>query len=256
MKKKYLAILTVILSAAFFTGCQADMGNSANNNGGGETQAEGAGTESIPEQDSLEEIPAEYSSEQNDTSDIIQDSMEEVYKAIICDIDSNLIDPYGWQLDSNGDVYLGIHDFNGDNVPELIIGNFIAVAVYTYENGNAIKIADLYEPEEWGGINGLYYKDNHLILVNNGSGGSCYVCFTYDGEKYVTGIYDEYNPNKGLINGQQVTGEEYKQQFNLSELTNGSHIEYSKVYEQDGVNLVINDISTKIDNIDFQLLEW
>ncbi len=211
-------------------------------------------------EDILEEIPSEYSSEQNDTSDIIQDSMmdqtwEEAYKAILCDIDSNLIDPYGWEPDSNGDVYLGIHDFNGDNVPELIIGNLITVAVYTYENGNAIKIADLYELEEWGGINGLYYKDNHLILVNNGSGGSCYVCFTYDGEKYVTGIYDEYNPDKGLINGQQVTGEEYKQQFNLSELTNGSCIEYSKVYEQDGVNLAINDISTKMDHIDFQLLE-
>ncbi len=100
---------------------------------------------------------------------------EEVYKAILCDIDSNLIDPYGWQLDSNGDVYLGIHDFNGDNVPELIIGDSVAIAVYTYEKGNAVKVADLYEPEEWGGINGLYYKDNHLILVNNGSGGSCYL---------------------------------------------------------------------------------
>lgn len=40
MKKKYLAILTVILSAAFFTGCHVDMGNSVNNKDGGETQAE------------------------------------------------------------------------------------------------------------------------------------------------------------------------------------------------------------------------
>lgn len=201
-----------------------------------------------------ERIVSDDSKKVDSTS--MEKTWEEVYKAILCDIDSNLIDPYGWQLDSNGDVYLGIHDFNGDNVPELIIGNFIVVAVYTYENGNAIKIADLYEPEEWGGINGLYYKDNHLTLVNNGSGGSCYVCFTYDGEKYVTGIYDEYNSDKGLINGQQVTGEEYKQQFNLSELTNGNRIEYNKVYDQDGVNLVINDISTEIDIIDFQLLEW
>ncbi len=111
-------------------------------------------------EDILEEIPSEYLSEQNDTTDIIQDSIEdtnkvdnsinfeeermvsddpkkvdstsmdktweEVYKAILCDIDSNLIDPYGWQLDSNGDVYLGIHDFNGDNVPELIIGNGVS----------------------------------------------------------------------------------------------------------------------------------
>ncbi len=54
MKKKYLAILTVMLSAAFFTGCQMDKGNSVNNIGGGGTQAEEAGTESVPEQDSQE----------------------------------------------------------------------------------------------------------------------------------------------------------------------------------------------------------
>ncbi len=35
-----------------------------------------------------------------------------------------------------------------------------------------------------------------------------------------------------------------------------SSIEYGKVYDQDGVNLVINDISTEINIIDFQLLEW
>ncbi|MCH5339374.1 MAG: hypothetical protein J1E03_11375 [Acetatifactor sp.] len=186
----------------------------------------------------------------------VGESWEDAYKSIICDIDSKLVDPYNYNLGSNGDVYLGIHDFNNDDIPELVIGDFVSAAVFTYENGNAVKVADLYEPEEWGGINGLYYKDNHIVLVNSGSGGSGYVCFTYDEGEYVIGVYDDYNPDKGVINGKQVTGEVFRQQFNLAELTNNSRIEYSKINEEDGLILVVNGESTTIDNLDFQLLEW
>ena len=186
----------------------------------------------------------------------VGETWEESYKSIICDIDSNLVDPYNYNFESNGDVYLGIHDFNNDDIPELIIGDFVSAAVFTYENGNAVKVADLYEPEEWGGINGLYYKDNHIVLVNSGSGGSGYVCFTYDEGEYVIGVYDDYNPDKGVINGNQVTGEVFRQQFNLAELTNDSRIEYSKINEEDGLILVVNGESITIDNLDFQLLEW
>ena len=43
-----------------------------------------------------------------------------------------------------------------------------------------------------------------IILVNNGSDGSCYVCLScYDGE-YVTGIYDEYHPQTAAVNGKEV----------------------------------------------------
>ena len=186
----------------------------------------------------------------------VGESWEDVYKSIICDIDSNLVDPYNYNFETNGNVYLGIHDFNDDDIPELIIGDSVSVAVFTYEKGNAVKIADLYEPEEWGGINGLYYKDNHIVLVNSGSGGSGYVCFTYNEGEYVIGVYDDYNPDKGILNGNQVTGEVFKQQFNLAELTNNSRIEYSKITEESGNILVVNGESTAIDNLDFRLLEW
>ncbi|MCH5258030.1 MAG: hypothetical protein J1D87_12125 [Lachnospiraceae bacterium] len=186
----------------------------------------------------------------------VGETWEESYKSIICDIDSNLADPYNYNFGFNGNVYLGIHDFNNDDIPELIIGNSVSAAVFTYENGNAVKVADLYEPEEWGGINGLYYKDNHIVLVNSGSGGSGYVCFTYDEGEYVIGVYDDYNPDKGVINGNQVTGEVFRQQFNLAELTNNSRIEYSKINEEDGLILMVNGESITIDNLDFQLLEW
>lgn len=184
------------------------------------------------------------------------ESWEDAYISIIYDIDSNLADPYNYNLKSNGNVYLGIHDFNNDDIPELIIGDSVSAAVFTYENGNAVKITDLYEPEDWGGINGLYYKDNHIVLVNNGSWGSGYVCFTYDEGEYVIGVYDDYNPDKGVINGNQVTGEVFRQQFNLAELTNNSRIEYSKITKENEIILAVNGESTTIDNLDFRLLEW
>ena len=197
-------------------------------------------------------------SQEKSKSDVatVGESWEDAYKSIICDIDSNLADPYNYNFGSNGNVYLGIHDFNNDDIPELIIGDSVSVAVFTYESGNAVKIADLYEPEDWGGINGLCYKDNHIVLVNSGSGGSSYVCFTYYAGEYITGVYDDYNPDKGFINGNQVTGEVFRQQFNLAELTENSRIEYSKINEENEIITMVNGESTTIDDLDFQLLEW
>ena len=181
---------------------------------------------------------------------------EDAYRAIICNKDDNLADPYDLRIDSDIYVYLGIHDFNNDDIPELIIGDILSIAVFTYENGSVVKIADLYEPEEWGGINGLYFKDNHIILTSSGSQGSCYTCFTYREGEYITGIFDEYNPDRGFINGQQVTGEEFHRLFDLTRLADGRRIEYSRVYEENGVNVKIDDKNMVIDDLDFQLLKW
>ena len=186
------------------------------------------------------------------------ETWEEAYRIIIRNIDSNLSDPYNYNFGFNGHAYLGIHDFDDDGIPELIIGDAVSAAVFTYEDGNAVKVTDLYEPEDWGGINGLYYKDNHIVLVNNGSWGSGYVCFTYDESDggYVIGVYDDYNPDKGIINGEQVTGEAFRQQFPLAELTKNSRVEYSKITEKNEIILAVNGESTAIDDLDFQLLEW
>ena len=91
------------------------------------------------------------------------------------------------------------------------------MAIFTYTNGTSKKVADLYEPVNWGGINGLCYKDNKLLLVNAGSDGCGYVGFTYDKGKYLTGIYDDYNPEVATINEKKVKGEEFRKQFNLTE---------------------------------------
>ncbi len=108
MTKKLYFIVVALMSILALAACSVTEENNVS------TRYEGYN------EDILENDPKKVDSTSMDKT------WEEVYKAILCDIDSNLIDPYGWQLDSNGDVYLGIHDFNGDNVPELIIGNGVS----------------------------------------------------------------------------------------------------------------------------------
>ncbi|NBJ94660.1 hypothetical protein [Parablautia muri] len=114
---------------------------------------------------------------------------EDAYKEIVRNMESYLADPYSFRQESewaNSDAcigYIGTHDFDDDGVPELIIGDDKSIGIFACEGGMVKKIADLYEPEEWGRINGVQYKDNTIILINSGSDGSCYVCFSYqDGE--------------------------------------------------------------------------
>ena len=128
------------------------------------------------------------------------ENWEDAYKEIVRNMESYLADPYIFRQEPdrvNSDScigYIGIHDFDDDGVPELMIGDGVSIGIFTYEDGMAKKIADLYEPEVWGGINGVHYRENSIILVNSGSDGSCYVCLSYYDGEYVTGVYDEYHP--------------------------------------------------------------
>lgn len=119
-------------------------------------------------------------------SQCIVPEWEDSYKKIIRNMESYLADSYIFRQESDGIKsdscigYIGIHDFDDDSVLELIIGDDVSVGIFTYDNGIVKKIADLYEPEDWGCINGVHYKDNTVILINSGSDGSCYVamlCF-------------------------------------------------------------------------------
>ena len=194
---------------------------------------------------------------------------EDAYKEIVCNMESYLADPYilRQELDrADSDIcigYIGIHDFDDDGVPELIIGDTVSIGIFTYEDGMAKKIADLYEPEDWGGINGVHYRDNTIILVNSGSDGSCYVCLScYDGE-YATGVYDEYKPQMAVINGKEVTEEEFKKWFDIAGLLRDSSIPRSRIKKEDGIvtALVIDAFQKEdeyilIDDLDFSTIEW
>ncbi len=194
---------------------------------------------------------------------------EDAYKEIVRNMESYLADPYilRQEIDqADSDIcigYIGIHDFDDNGLPELIIGDTVSIGIFIYEDGMAKKIADLYEPEDWGGINGVHYRENTIILVNSGSDGSCYVCLScYDGE-YVTGIYDQYNPQMAVINGKEVIEEEFKKWFDTAGLSKDSSIPRSRIKKEDGIvtALVIDAIQKEdeyilIEDLDFGTIEW
>ena len=194
---------------------------------------------------------------------------EDAYKEIVRNMESYLADPYilRQEIDqADSDIcigYIGIHDFDDNGLPELIIGDTVSIGIFIYEDGMAKKIADLYEPEDWGGINGVHYRENTIILVNSGSDGSCYVCLScYDGE-YVTGIYDQYNPQMAVINGKEVIEEEFKKWFDTAGLLRDSSIPRSRIKKEDGIvtALVIDAIQKEdeyilIEDLDFGTIEW
>ena len=75
-------------------------------------------------------------------------------------------------------VYLGILDFDGDGIPELLAGDTITMAVFTFADGRIEKLADLYYPNTacWC-INGVYFKDNSVSVSCDGQDGSDFVDF-------------------------------------------------------------------------------
>lgn len=181
---------------------------------------------------------------------------EKEYKNIICNIENNLTDPYSLRNDLSLYVYIGVHDFDNDGIPELVIGDGISAAVFTYQEGQAQKIADLYEPESWAAINGLHFKNNTIILVSNGSDGSGYVCFTYDNGDYITGTYDDYNQDKAVMNEKLVTGEEFEACFDLEELLENSRVEYILKKVETEVFLEIDGESVAVKDLNFNLIMW
>lgn len=104
-------------------------------------------------------------------------------------------------------LYLGIHDFDNDGSPELIIGDPCSAAVFTFVDGEAQKLVDLCIPDLVWCINGLYASGNSISVQCNGADGSNFVNFGFLDNEYVIGIYTElcsdYNPP--LINGETGT---------------------------------------------------
>lgn len=76
------------------------------------------------------------------------------YLYIMCNMREYLADPHGDKenpavYDSmDQSVYLGLYDFNGDGVLDLLAGDAITTAVFTFADGQVEKLVDVKNPKE------------------------------------------------------------------------------------------------------------
>ena len=209
-----------------------------------------------------EDINSDGKDTNSDDIEDVNEAWQDAYRDIIRDRESYLVDPYDLRSYFDPYIYIGVHDFDHNGNLELIIGDGKSVAIFTYEKGKAEKVADLYEPVEWGVINRLSYKNNCIVIESHGNGsgdapgGNGYVCFTYEQGEYISGFYCDYDPKEATINEKPVSEEEFRQQFNLTELRENSKIEYSKINEDNEIILAGYDESIAIEELDLSLIEW
>ena len=100
---------------------------------------------------------------------------------------------------------------------ELIIGDMVTMAVFTYKDDQVEKIADLYYPDSTWCINGLFFREHSISLDRDGAGGGDFVNFGYMDGKYVLGLYSQLNmPSVITINGEESSLEEMDRIYTLN----------------------------------------
>ena len=190
---------------------------------------------------------------------------QDVYRQII------LSDPHNYlavELSSEIDMedrqlYLGIHDYDCDGTPELIIGDSWAAAVFTYADGQAEKLADLCIPDTVWCINGLYARGNSVSVQCDGAGGIDFVNFGFLDGEYVLGIYtglsDAYDPP--LINGKAGTIDQMNRIYptDYASYSENDRKELVRLVREDdrwAIHLSSGEILTLDESFDFDRLLW
>ena len=142
----------------------------------------------------------------NDPSSIGGSTWQEAYLSVIkCDRQLLLVDLDNARYPEDTYIYLGIHDFDGDGIPELIFGDGVSLAVFTYTEGRVGRIADLYFPGIVWCVNGIAIHGNGMSVMCDGSDGTDYVNFGYIDGEYVLGLYAPQAHMEPTINGEACT---------------------------------------------------
>lgn len=194
---------------------------------------------------------------------------QEAYLHIICHLQDYLADEYGNREiqdtdDPNGILgHLGIHDFDGDGTPELVAGDLRSMAVFTFSDGQAQKLTDLYYPDEIWGVNGVQFRDNSISITCSGSDGSDFVQFGYLDGEYMLGIYSEYRGCPDVfINGELSTLEEMNRIYPLdwNERADSELRERIRLVHQEGewiLKFCFSEQEATLDStFDFDLIKW
>lgn len=174
---------------------------------------------------SLEEVVlGEETAEWEDTGGWeAEAAWKRAYLYVICNMQEYLASPYKSRNDTvayqpvDEWVYLGIHDFDGDGTPELLAGNTMTMAVFTFTGGQLDKLADLYCPDAaYWRVDGVYFKGNSISV--GGADGSGFVNFEFEDGVYIVSfaerVHEEEKERIRLVHGESgwilqfQTGEE------------------------------------------------
>ncbi len=196
------------------------------------------------------------------------DTWQSAYLDIIRDLPSFLVDsdPDNYRLKdyynpNNNLVYLGIHDFDGDGVPEFLAGDTSSMAVFTFADGQAKKLYDLFYPESVWCIDGVSFKGNSISLGCSGSGGTAWVNFGFLDNQYLLGLYSEISNSAVMINGKESTLEElnkiYTTDYEKREET--EHKDRLRLINQDNVWILRFPSGQEVivnQDFDYSLIQW
>ena len=234
-KKTPFLLIALLLCACFLGACSKESAVVQPND---RTQPDNSAADknSLPRESVSPEPKADENETQTDTDEPL--TWQSAYLEIICHMEDylplNLSYPDKTDSRKNSiyydpdhkEGYVGIHDFDGNGIPELLAGDYMGMGVFTFSEGKAEKIADLYWPDyyDWC-INGAYFKDNSISLNCDGSTGSWFVCFGFVAGEYRLGRYYKYSSNPELkgngftdvtLNGEPSTREEMDTIYNTN----------------------------------------
>ena len=160
--------------------------------------------------------------------------------------------------------YFGLHDFDGDGTLELITGDGLGLAVFTYEDGQAKKLADLcpLDLSDIWCVDGVHFKDHSISAECDGSGGAYVINFGYVEGEYLLGHYNEQRMGPITINGREATREEMEQIYTLDydKIEEEEHRERLRLVNEDGTWIIKHyesDEESVLDlNFDFDSVLW
>lgn len=219
----------------------------------------------LPEETSAPTIAFTEEARQTEPVSYRGTTWQDVYRQII------LSDPHNYlavELSSeinmeDRQLYLGIHDYDCDGTPELIIVDSWAAAVFTYADGQAEKLADLCIPDIVWCINGLYARGNSVSVQCDGAGGIDFVNFGFLDGEYVlgtcTGLSDAYDPPR--INGKAGTIDQMNQIYptDYTSHSEDDRKELVRLVREDdcwAIHLSSGEILTLDESFDFDRLLW
>lgn len=145
---------------------------------------------------------------------------EEAYKTVVCSALDYVGDPrelrqYSLEEPANKRLWIQLYDFDQDEIPELIVGDSCCVSVFTWQNQELVRLADLAQMECWGGHDGMNFLNGTLMLDGDGSQGSGYVFYAYRDGKYQMAKYCDYHEEEAEIDGVYVDAQKVRDAYDV-----------------------------------------